>query len=151
MADWEAFAEGFRFDIWANRLWLECIERKGLGEPDRALLGHILSAQKVWVKRVQGESMGQMPVVDLTEEAMADIHRQWIEVLQTAGDDRVIDYHRTTGEALSSKLSDIAAHVINHGTYHRGELRGLCRVRSDEDFPETDRLRYVFATQGTRL
>jgi uncharacterized damage-inducible protein DinB len=35
-------------------------------------------------------------------------------------------------------VSDIAAHVVNHGTYHRGQLRERAEADGLDDFPETD-------------
>jgi uncharacterized damage-inducible protein DinB len=146
MADWDALAEGFRFDLWANRRWLDCLSGKGWVEPDRLIFEHILAAQKIWVTRVGGESPLQMPKVELTEEAMVALNAQWLDALQEHRHDPVISYRRTTGQELNLPLSQIAMHVTNHGTYHRGELRGLCRSRDDNDFPETDRGGFYFAT-----
>lgn len=39
-------------------------------------------------------------------------------------------------------LSEVAHHVFNHGTYHRGHLRGLADAAGFEDFPETDLIRF---------
>jgi len=146
MADWDALVDGFRFDFWANRLWLESLSKKAFPEPDAAVMAHLLSAQKIWVTRVNGESLDYFPKVELKDEAMAALNSEWLEALANRKDDPIIHYRRTTGEALTSPLSQIALHVINHGTYHRGELRGLLRAREDVDFPETDRLRYWFET-----
>jgi len=150
MADWEALAEGLEFDLWANRLWLECLERKGLGDPDRPIMGHVLSAQKVWVLRCRGESLTAMPVVEASDENAAELNSQWHDVLYANRHDPVIEFRRTTGEELRLPVSVIVRHVINHGTYHRGELRGLCLSRGDDDFPETDFGRYYLEKQAAR-
>jgi len=144
MADWDALADGFRYDAWATGLWLECLNRKGTGDPDRAILTHTLSASTIWLLRCQGESPAKMPEVELTPEALAAASSGWLTLLQGETDDRIIHFSRTTGEKMSLTVSEIANQVINHGTYHRGELRGLCRARGDEDFPETDRARFAF-------
>ncbi|MFX6823282.1 DinB family protein [Acinetobacter baumannii] len=49
-----------------------------------------------------------------------------------------LTFKRFNGEEVTSTVESIVLHVANHGTYHRGELRGLCRAAGWEDFPETD-------------
>jgi uncharacterized damage-inducible protein DinB len=144
MADWNALAEGFRYDLWANRLWLDCLRRKGFPEPDTAIFRHIFSAQAVWVSRLEGVSPDRMLEVELTDEATHDVHARWLTALANLDEDRVVHYRRTNGDPQNLPLSQIALHAINHGTYHRGELRGLCLARGDVDFPETDRVLFWF-------
>ena len=143
MAEREILVAGFRYDDWANQLWLESILRKGVGAPDRAIFSHILSAGKIWLLRCQGESPIKMPEVAVTAEEIESATFQWITLLSETPVDREIRYRRTTGEELQLSLREIVLHVLNHGTYHRGELRGLCRARGDEDFPETDRYSFT--------
>lgn len=149
MVDWSALTEGFRYDLWANRLWLECLDRKHAVDRDRKVFGHLLSAQKGWLSRVaHGISPTSLPIVDQTIETMTAMSEEWVAAIESANEDRIVNYNRTTGEPNSSLLSEIAMHVVNHGTYHRGELRGLCLARGDDDFPETDRILYVLSTKS---
>jgi uncharacterized damage-inducible protein DinB len=147
MADWQNLKQMFQYDLWANSLWLETLNQKGDPEPDRGILAHILSAQRVWVERCRGTSLTSMPRVELTEEALSQLSQSWQNVLD-GGEDRTTNYRRTTGEPGSLSISHIAMQVINHGTYHRGELRGLYKSRNDDDFPETDFARFVFSLQA---
>ena len=146
MADWAALSEGFRFDAWANALWLDYLNESAAGDPDRAILKHALSASTIWLSRIQGESLTAMPDVEGSHETISKLLGGWLEALSSHLDDPVIYFKRTTGEAMSRTVSEIAIHVVNHGTYHRGELRGLCRARGVDGFPETDRIRYSFLT-----
>lgn len=139
-------ATGFDHDRWASGLWLECLERKGRIDPDWAILSHIYSAHLVWVERTEGNSLASLPSVDLTLELIDEIDERWKAQLLRPND--VIEYKRTTGEVLRQPLFDIAAHVLDHATYHRGELRGLCRARSDDDFPETGMQMFLTKIRG---
>lgn len=146
MADWEALSEGIRFDAWANGLWLEYLNESGAGEPDVSILKHVLSASTIWLSRINGQSLTAMPEVELSHDSISKLLEGWVEVLAIRTEDPVIHFKRTTGEAMSRSVSEIAIHVVNHGTYHRGELRGLCRAKGVDTFPETDRIRYSFLT-----
>jgi uncharacterized damage-inducible protein DinB len=145
MLDFEALREGFQYDRWANGEWLDCLVRKGSIEPDMGILSHVLSAQKAWLIRCQGTSPAERPPVDLTVGTMDELFAGWIEALRSHPDDPVIEYWNFSGVEYRRRMSRIARHVIDHGTYHRGELRGLCLARDDEDFPETGFAGYYMA------
>lgn len=58
----------------------------------------------------------------------------WHSVLSQRDLGEVIHYQNLAGVPQSRALVDIALHVINHGTYHRGQLREM----ATDGFPETD-------------
>lgn len=128
----------FDYDLWANRRWLDALAAKGWPEPDRVVFVHILAALEIWLQRVNGTSLPEMPTPDLYVATIERLNRDWKQALADRPDDSIVHYKRTTGEALQLPISTIVCHVLNHGTYHRGELRGLCRSRGDDQFPETD-------------
>jgi uncharacterized damage-inducible protein DinB len=130
----------FEFDSWANEQWWECLDRKGWQSPDREIFEHLVGVQELWLRRCQGESPPSVPPVEVSKESLVEVSGRWRDLLTRARDyegEMVVDYKRFNGEPHRDTLSDLALHVIDHGTYHRGELRGLCRSRGDEDFPET--------------
>ncbi len=141
---WQNILERFDYDLWANRLWLENLKSKGFPEPDAKVFGHLVSAQSLWLTRCQGNSLDRMPELALEDEVLVRLSKDWKTHLVSEAQDREVSYHRLNGQELSMPLSQIAWHVLNHGTYHRGELRGLCRARGDEEFPETDLGRFYF-------
>jgi hypothetical protein len=143
MTERELCAEGFDFDLWANQKWFECLDRKGWPEPDKEIFAHLLSAQQIWLTRCQGTSLTAMPNIDLQMDELQRLNREWIRVLNEIEVSTLIQYKRTTGEPLCARLFDIAHHVVDHGTYHRDEIRGLFLARGDEEFPETGFIGYA--------
>lgn len=139
--DFQILIDGFRYDLWANRLWMEFLDAKSVGDPDRSIFRHVLAAQEIWLRRCQGESPTAMPEPEISNSKMLELNRTWIELLSD-GDDPVIAYRTTNGEAHQQPVTRIARHVIDHGTYHRGELRGLCLARDEWKFPETGLMGY---------
>lgn len=133
----------FDYDLWSNKLWLEFLLKTDTSEAYRKIMGHILGAQLAWVSRVEGESLSSIPSPSLEPATLEGLHARWITALSARSADEVIEYKRFSGEAVSSTIEEIALHVVNHGTYHRGELRGLCRADGLEGFPETDRIRFT--------
>lgn len=134
----------FDYDLWANRQWLALLQRQGMPEPDRGIFQHILAAQEIWLRRCQGHSPSAMPQPELDEANLEAMNRDWKKVLAESTHDPVVEFSRTTGEKYALTLVQIARHVINHGTYHRGELRGLRRAAGEADFPETDLAGFYF-------
>src|SRR5579859_3996714 len=108
MADWHEIARGFDYDRWANHQWLDFLVSKALGDPDMAIFGHILAAQSTWFERCNGVSPTSMPVVEPNSESIDSLHDKWVALLKDRTDDVEISYRRTTGEALTLPLSDIA-------------------------------------------
>jgi uncharacterized damage-inducible protein DinB len=136
-------SQGFDYDLWANRQWLDFLTRKGIGDPDRKIFQHILGAQEIWYLRCLGTPPSAMPEFEATHDKMTELNGQWKTFLEVREDDPLIHYHRFNGDPGHLRLTQIAQHVVNHGTYHRGELRGLCLARGDEDFPESDFAGYI--------
>ncbi len=146
MADFQMLAKGFQYDAWANLRWLECLEAKGFPQPETGIFEHILSAGSVWYQRCLGFSPLAFPEMELTREAIQIAADKWVALMESLPEDRVVEYRRISGEPLSTTLSEIVLHVLNHSTYHRGELRGLCLLHADEEFPETDRILFSLTT-----
>ena len=143
----EQHIEGFRYDRWANGLWLEWLDAHPKESQAHNIVSHMLAAAQIWLLRCQGESPGQMPIVEIVASSLEDQLAGWTSVLNSQPNDAVIRYRNTRGEPFELSLENIVLHVVNHGTYHRGELRGLCRAVGWEDFPETDRLVYSLANR----
>lgn len=87
-----------------------------------------------------------MPQPELTVETLTEINAKWLKLIEIIDANTEIFYKRFNGDPNKVKFSWMVRHVINHGTYHRGELRGLRRARNDEDFPDTDFVGYAFVT-----
>lgn len=136
MTSQQLLIEAFDYDLWANRKWLEFLPQ--FTQAEREVFDHILMAQELWADRISGNSPTEFPVVEPNAENLDRLHSTWIAILQTRNLEETVDYHRTNGDSMHSVLHLIVRHVANHGTYHRGHLRGLCQARNCTDFPETD-------------
>lgn len=132
----------FEYDLWANRHWSAYLAGRGWPEPESTVFRHILSASTIWLLRLEGESPASMPLPATDDATMVDLYDRWLHVVTSRDLEEVIHYKRMNGEALSSRIGEIARHVANHATYHRGEIRGLCRAAGIDDFPETDYIRF---------
>jgi GNAT superfamily N-acetyltransferase len=53
--------------------------------------------------------------------------RAFVDALDEAGLQRVVPYHNLAGVAGESAMWEMLAHVVNHATYHRGQVTTLLR------------------------
>jgi uncharacterized damage-inducible protein DinB len=146
-------ADLFRYDLWANKLWIETLLK--FPEPERPdeVMTHILAAQWRWLNRLNDAfqlglslpAQPEAPSVTLAES----LNAIWLDLLDKVPADKVLQFKRDTGEEVSVQFRDVATHVVNHGTYHRGHLRGLAEAQMVKEFPETDFVRWAANEKAT--
>lgn len=134
-------SDGFLYGLWANTKWLEALPLFQDRPRAERVLGHVLFAETVWLDRIEGRDLtypgpDQVPVpsLDLFQESCD----RWLAWLPTADLDSRMTFARFDGTRFSTVLSDVVRHVVNHGTYHRGHLRGIAETEGWDDFEDTD-------------
>jgi len=146
------FLNLFAYERWANVRILDALEQPRY--PDGRcldLFSHILAAQQTWLSRVRSENR-YIPLWerrDLGE--CAQVYRQvavgWEQFLNGLSEgqlDEPIRYQNTKGEAYETLLRDILAHLVNHDTYHRGQIVEEMRSRKLVPvMPVTDYIQFV--------
>ncbi|MBS1718093.1 MAG: hypothetical protein JSS72_10235 [Armatimonadetes bacterium] len=142
MTELETFKDLFDYALWANTQWIDAA--KGI-EGGEARLRHILKSEEIWLSRCQGRPADIDEEEELGQTAIRN-HAGWVNYLANADLNADISYHSLDGVPYTSALRDILHHVVNHGTYHRGEMRGYYARANRDDFPETDYIGY--ARQG---
>jgi uncharacterized damage-inducible protein DinB len=117
------------------------------------LLVHMLAAERIWMERLQGRSPTKLG--DLSACTTADDFQAEWQAVQTAqraflqglGSERLgtpLSYTNFAGEVWTYPLGTVLLHVVNHGTYHRGQLAHVLRQLGQAP-PPTDYL--VFADE----
>jgi uncharacterized damage-inducible protein DinB len=74
-----------------------------------------------------------------------DGSRQWLEFIGSeASFDRILKYKNYVGDYYETNVEQIMIHLVNHGTYHRGQIALLMRQHGQEpintDFITYDRV-----------
>jgi len=102
----------------------------------RDTLVHTYSAEWVWYTRWQGTSptspvpFDKFPDLAGLQSAWLDLEariRSFIDQAGEAGVARPIDYKLLNGQPGRAPLSHMLQHMVNHGSYHRGQLTTLLR------------------------
>lgn len=141
------FVEMLQYSHWANLLWLDYLATRVAAadpvlfqmgtEKDQigGVLQHIVSAELIWFERITGNKLDrQGKFIDLFNQ----MHNGWLDVLETRDLEENIQYRRLNGEHHENILRVLLAHVVNHGTFHRGQLRQMVEQAGLTDWPETD-------------
>jgi len=118
---------------YSNYYNLEIIKKFNDGDlefmiPERAivLLSHTLNTQKIWNNRIAGEEdkvdvWGNIKVDEMTFAENKNFAES-LELLENENLDRVVQFKNSKGESYQNSVRDIMFHVINHSTYHRGQI-----------------------------
>jgi uncharacterized damage-inducible protein DinB len=102
----------------------------------RDTLVHLYSAEWAWYQRWHGTSPTAMlpfddyPDVHTLRAAWAALEakmRAHLDSLDDGGLTRVTNYKTLNGQAGASMFWHMLQHVVNHGTYHRGQVTTLLR------------------------
>jgi|GEM_PF-46799 len=113
------------------------------------LFGHILGAQRVWWERIRQQPAGatSWPGLSIGEcrELMETMHDRWSGYLSEISQEKLgetISYTNLQGNPAEAVPGDILMHVVNHGTYHRGQMAQMLR-RHGMNPPRTDYIAYA--------
>lgn len=117
----------------------------------RATLTHIVGAEWIWLRRWLGDSPTSAPVwadtptlaeLKLQLAAVEAERASFLARLTDADLAGVVTYRGLDGKAFSHPLGQLMKHVVNHSTYHRGQLATLLR-QAGHTPPSTDFTRYL--------
>jgi uncharacterized damage-inducible protein DinB len=136
----------FTYNDWANKRAIQAASTltpeqftKPLGNSFssvRDTLAHLYGAETIWLQRFHGESPSAFP--DLTQITdIASLQAKWnpiaadllnfVSNLTQQDIDRVVEYKTMKFGVYSNPLWQSLQHVVNHGTYHRGQITTMLR------------------------
>lgn len=145
MSEQDSLLELLDYDLWANVAWIEPASHAGL----TLVLAHILHAQQTWLERCRGNSAHIPEITNPATENFAETTTLWKELLAEIPLSTSLTYTTRSGDNHTNDLHAILRHVLNHGTYHRGDMRGRCELLG-KPFPETDLIGYFWRRGESR-
>jgi uncharacterized damage-inducible protein DinB len=138
--------ELFTYDRWANAAVLQAAAKlpheaftrdmKSSFPSIQKTLVHVLGAEWIWLRRLTGSSPAALPP-EWQLDTVGAIAARWrtietdvlsyMEGLDDARMSDVVSYTNLRGDAFSSEVRQILRHLINHSTYHRGQVVTMLR------------------------
>jgi uncharacterized damage-inducible protein DinB len=136
----------FDYHYWARDRILNAVEplspdqvTRDMGNSFRSVrdtLAHIYAADWAWYSRWIGHSPTALLPADMFPD-IAAIRAAWIELernvralladLDDQGVNRVHEYRLLSGQPGATVFWQMAQHVVNHATYHRGQVTTMLR------------------------
>lgn len=134
------------YTIWADRQVLEALRVLPAGDLERdtgtsfgsvlGTLAHILGAEQLWLSRLLGVPLRQLPSLadypslELLAASFEDFWPQLEFFLASLGEAQLASDFRwtdTEGRERAAPLRQVLLHVVNHSTYHRGQVMAQLR------------------------
>ena len=136
----------YEYNRWANARLLDAASKltpeqfsRDLQSSHRSVrdtIAHILAAEWIWLERWKGVSPkallspGDFPTVESLETRWAVVEGDYAEFIKGVTDRSlaaVITYTNTRGEEYAYPLEHMLQHVMNHSSYHRGQVTTMLR------------------------
>jgi len=136
----------YEYNRWANARLLDAASKltpeqysRDLQSSHRSVrdtLAHILAAEWIWLERWKGVSPNallipsEFPTVESLETRWAVVEGDYTAFLSGVTDGSlatVIAYTNTRGEEWAYPLGRMLQHVMNHSSYHRGQVTTMLR------------------------
>jgi len=118
----------------------------------RKTVYHMWGAEDIWKRRLSRESTDTWAPKHFkgafTEalQSWQDTSQWYIDFIQAAGDELLLGnltYKNMAGDEYTNSVRDIVQHVMNHSTYHRGQLVTMLRQAGVTEIPSTDYIAFL--------
>ncbi len=99
----------------------------------RDTLVHTFGADRAWLGRLEGQAPTraeptEYPDVATLRTAWINLLERWPATVTRFQDEHTpISYRSFAGEPFTNTLGEIVRHVVNHGTYHFGQITTMLR------------------------
>lgn len=136
----------YEYNRWANARTLDAASRltpeqftRDLQSSHRSVrdtLAHTLAAEWIWLERWKGTSPKSLlnpadfPTMEPLKARWAEVEKDYLTFLDSVTDgslSAVIAYTNTKGEEWKYPLGQMMQHLMNHSTYHRGQVTTMLR------------------------
>jgi uncharacterized damage-inducible protein DinB len=153
-----------RYNLWANErliAFLTTVDRNIIYRPNSSSFGtidhtlqHILSGQLYWHEVIVHQEINDfnLPLKEnAVDEIMTDLivsSQQLIDSISKFNEQQLLE--RIQASDSSQSRYEYIFHLVNHGTYHRGQVVTICRMLGvSSEIPVTDYDGYLWWLENT--
>jgi uncharacterized damage-inducible protein DinB len=136
----------FAYNAWATNRMFDALARipetdykRNLKSSHGSLHGtasHMVAAEKIWLSRLvkkpetallTEQDAPSLQSLKKTWEDIAARTARFLSKLEDSSLEIITEYVTTEGKKFTNSLVQILQHVINHSSYHRGQVAGMMR------------------------
>lgn len=126
---------------WGNEEILKALrEADSISEKLISLFGHLLSAEKVWLERLNQRDSNNLNIWPITRLEDCEVlvqenyagYQLFLQPLRDIDLNTIIAYRNSKGTEFQTSILDILSHVSLHGSYHRGQISTYLRIEGHE-------------------
>lgn len=149
------------FNVWANTKTAEVLrniedeiyflENKSSFPSIAKTVIHMWGAQYIWLTRMQGTSLTTFPNMEIRDKMISldglvksseDIQK-FIESKDEDFLSSTYAYKNMKGDPFEDSYEETLFHVVNHSTYHRGQIITMLREAGVTNMVSTDLIHYL--------
>jgi uncharacterized damage-inducible protein DinB len=142
----EYFKSLFEYNLYTNQQIAKAISTANSPQKALDLMGHLLTAEQVWVRRLKGEYKVDVVLwpnwpAEKFDAEITNNHQLWQDYLNSVSDDVIdgnVTYQNFQGKEFTMRVRDIITHVINHGTHTRAQIGVHLKLAGFDKLPITD-------------
>ena len=160
------FSELADYNIWANNIAIEWLNQINNEQWKQVIISsfssieqtaiHIAGAEKIWIDRwtnvqnpvfLTAEFKGtKNELIEIWGKSSADL-KSFIENFPEENYNQKLTFKRLSGEEYQMEFAQTFSHIINHSTFHRGQLVTMLRQAGFTKVSSTDLITYYRVIQ----
>ncbi|WP_449237048.1 DinB family protein [Bacillus songklensis] len=91
---------------------------------------HMVAVDRLWFERIKGnreavQEEKPMNTAEAIGDEMKKLYQEMRTYLQTIDHNYVVSYSNSRKEMFQNNVMDLIHHLVNHGTYHRGNITAM--------------------------
>lgn len=125
----ESYLKQIHYESWANNMVIDAFMKATFPlERTHQIISHNLNAFSIWLKRIKNEEVAiklwDMHTVDELSLLNLTLYADWSAYLSSLNDSDFEKKIRFTfmGKKASISIEDLIIHLVNHSSYHRGQV-----------------------------
>jgi len=140
------FSDLFEYNAFCNNAFIRLFNSPGIAVPERSLklFSHLVNAHAIWNARINSAPTDTRvwDVLDIRtiETGNQHNHETTFSIIGREIFDQPVIYINTKGMHYTNPVREILFHVVNHSTYHRGQIAADLKASGIQP-PVTD---YIF-------
>ncbi|MFY0673052.1 MAG: hypothetical protein JXQ87_06590 [Bacteroidia bacterium] len=110
-----------------NKRFIDVFEEHNISDKRCiSLMSHVLNAQLIWNARIDGSEpkWKAWMIHEIVEmKKTNEMGYEWsMKLMANAAPNLIIKYENTEGSEFVNAAQDVMLHIVNHASYHRGQL-----------------------------